>query len=112
MKKHEHKHVPHSVVETCLCGASRTDRGDWAKEGPDPVGTALVERWLAMSTPEQRAENARKASQTRWAGKKRKRDEFMRQIAQLPRPSARIADRCACGQYSKRLAEKRGHKCS
>ena len=107
--KRQHKHAPH--VETCRCGASRTDGGEWS-EGPQPAGLALVERYLALSTPEERPEPSRKASRKRWAGKTRKRDAYMREIARRPRPNARIRERCPCGKYSKWLAEKRGHKCS
>lgn len=111
MKK-QHTHAPHEVIERCQCGACRTNGGKWAMESPDPISLALVQRYLAKSTPEERHERSLKASRKRWAGKTKKRDAFMRQIAQRPRPSRVIQDRCPCGKYSKWLAEKRGHKCS
>ena len=106
-KKHQHK--PQRTTETCACGATRVNGGEWSMK--DPVGQSLVAHYLANSTHQERSANALKASEKRWKGKTRERDEYMRQIAQRPRPSREVKDRCACGLYSKKLAEKRKHIC-
>jgi len=63
-------------------------------------------------TPEGRKRHAGKLSRKHWAKVPAKaRKKRMREIAQLPRPSRYIKDRCPCGRYSAWLAAKRGHKC-
>lgn len=110
MKKH--KHTPSKRVEFCECGAARDAGGRWGTASAGQLAArALVSRYVQSTTPEERSEVARKSSESRWAGKTKQRDEFMRQIAKKPRPSAVIQDRCPCGKFSRFLAEKRGHKC-
>ena len=77
----------HSKV--CSCGTVRYQDGEWDGE-PDPLGQAMTARRLARLTPEERHEHAVQASATRWAGKKKaEKREYMRQLAQRPRPSRR-----------------------
>jgi hypothetical protein len=115
MKK-EHKHKPYLIIKQCLCGAHQIGNGEWEKpgEGPDPLGQALVGKWLQSSTPEERSEKAYKAAETRWKGRESERRKFMSRIASGPRnykPRIPPENRCPCGKYSLYLAKKRGHKC-
>jgi hypothetical protein len=110
MKKHVHKAA--RAMEFCACGAIRADGGEWT-EGKDPRAAALGHKTAAMSTPEERSRKAAAGGEGRWTGAtKKQRSQYMSWMASLPRPSRRIEDRCACGKYSKTLAERRGHKCS
>jgi hypothetical protein len=77
----------------------RIDQGDWDEHHPDPAGQALVAKYLAQSTPGERSQRASVAAKARWqATPKQERRRYMRWMAQQPRPSRRIADRCACGK--------------
>ena len=106
-----HKHQSARTVDICRCGASRINGGEWI-EGKDPNAVALGNKATAMSTPEERHEKAKSGGAERWKGKSRKeRKEFMSWMASQPRPGRRIEDRCECGRFSRRLAEKRGHLC-
>jgi hypothetical protein len=108
----QHHHLAVRTTEVCACGAVRIDGGSWDEHHPDPAGQALVAKYLAVSTPEERSAKATLAAQARWRGTSAKeRSEYMRWMAQQPRPGRRIAERCPCGRYSVDLAQRRGHRC-
>ena len=113
MKKRTHQHEAARLIEVCACGAARYQDGEWDGQ-PDPLAQSLTARRYARLAPEERHEMAVQAAATRWAGKKKSAmREYMREIAQQPRPNRKPwPDRCPCGKYSKTLAAKRGHKCT
>jgi hypothetical protein len=111
----KHVHQAARTVEICECGARRPSGGKWSKQRkPDfsELARWVSRKYLQKATREQLAERSIKASRTRWKDKTSERDAYMRAIAQQPRPSTRIPDRCPCGKYSKYTAQKRNHKCT
>jgi hypothetical protein len=74
------------------------------KKAPRGIWTYLTEAG--------RKRYAAKLAKVHWKNVPAKeRTKRMRKLAQLPRPSRYIQDRCPCGKYSSWLAAKRGHKC-
>jgi hypothetical protein len=110
LRRKEHKHKKSRTLEICECGAARERGKEWGEFGGPWLGRALHQKLLDGSTPEERSEVSRRASVTRWAGRKKERKEYMQGIASLPRPSRR-REHCPCGAMTLERAEKRGHKC-
>ena len=109
--ENKHAHQSTRTLDFCECGAIQTNKGDW-ETGKDPSAVALSAKAIVTMTPEERRANSAQGGTLRWKGfSKQDRSTFMRWMAQQPRPKARKADRCECGQYTKYTAEKKRHYC-
>ena len=108
MAEHTHKTV--RIIEICACGATSEDYGEWIERGQ---GNAAARELSMRRAPAVRKASAAIGGAARWKGSTaEERTAIMTAMATRPRgPRRKIEDRCACGKYSRALAERRKHKC-